>query len=119
MNPALANVPDGCIRRTEAAPRHCLSREAFDIVCILVNDLFGQALIYRDHIQGCVLQVLPWLLSTEVCKHFFAEMRKLVDDITYLNFLHMVPALQLLVCDTKDGPSVLDACSQAAGYAHT
>ena len=75
--------------------RYVISREADDILDTTINGLIGLIYIYRDHLGEQRYPLLPWLHSTKICKHVFAECRKLVKDFTYLNFLYMVPCLHV------------------------
>ena len=77
--------------------RYYISREADNILDTLVDGLLGLVYIYQDHLGGEHYPLLPWLHSTEICEHVFAECRKLVKDFTHLNFLHMVPWLHILI----------------------
>ena len=52
---------------------HYVSHQFGDIIDILVDGLIGLVIIYRDHMDGEIYPLLPWLHSTEVCKHVFGE----------------------------------------------
>ena len=77
--------------------RHYISQEADDILNTLIDGLLGLIYIYRDHLARQHYPLLPWLHSTEICEHVFAECRKLVKDFTHLNFLYMHAQLQVLI----------------------
>jgi hypothetical protein len=99
--------------------RYYISREADDILNILIDGLIGLVYIYRDHLSEQRYPLLPWLHSTEVCEHVFAECRKLVKDFTYLNFLYMVPRLHILVRAASLFSKGTDPKARAMGYSHS
>lgn len=90
--------------------RHYISREANDILDI-----------HRDHHSpGRRYLLLPWLHSrAETCEHVFAECRKLVKDFAYLNFLHMIPGLHVMVRAASLFSKGTDPKAQAMGYSHS
>lgn len=103
-----------------AESRYFISREAADITRILVDGLIGLVIVYRDHQDGSTrTPLLPWLHSTEVCEHVFAECRKLVADFTYLDFIYMHPRLQVILRSIVRFLHTSDPKARAAGYAHT
>jgi hypothetical protein len=97
--------------------RHCISREALDIARIACDGLLGLVSIYRDTSDAEPL--LPWLHSTEICEHTFAELRKLMKDFTALDFIYLVPGVEALLRASMENADVLNARARAAGYAHT
>ena len=99
--------------------RHYISREADDILNTLINGLIGLVYIYRDHLRGERYPLLPWLHSTEICEHVFAECRKLVKDFTHLNFLYMFPRLHVLIRAASLFSKGTDPKAQAMGYSHS
>ena len=60
--------------------RYYISREADDILDTLVDSLLALIYVYHDHPIDQHYPLLPWLHSTEMCEHTFAECRKLVKD---------------------------------------
>lgn len=103
--------------------RYFISREAFSILSTLIDGLVQLILVYRDHL-GSLHPLLPWLHSTEACEHMFAELRKLVKDFTYLDFLFSIPKLGVQLRASyraNSKPSVASDPHQkkAAGYQHT
>ncbi|KAH7905193.1 hypothetical protein BJ138DRAFT_1130617 [Hygrophoropsis aurantiaca] len=102
-----------------AENRHYISRESNDIMRILADGLLSLIIVYRDHMGGKCYPLLPWLHSSEVCEHVFAECRKLVKDFTYLDFLYMVPRLSLLIRTAVNFCHSADPRARASGYAHT
>lgn len=75
--------------------RYFMSREAFNIVKMVVNGLVGLIVIYRDyvhHYEGRA-PFLPWLHSTEVCEHLFGELHQQITDFTFLNTIYCIPKL--------------------------
>lgn len=99
--------------------RYFLSREAADIMNILVEGYLGLLYAYRDHMDGHIYPLLPWLHSSETCEHVFAECRKLVKDFSYLDFLFAVPRITVLLRTAMALKHTTDARDRAAGYAHT
>ena len=99
--------------------RYYISREADDILNTMINGLIGLVYIYRDHLGDHRYPLLPWLHSTETCKHVFAECRKLVKDFTHLNFLHMIPRLHILIQAASLFSKGTDPKAQAMGYSHS
>jgi hypothetical protein len=98
--------------------RHCISREAIDIIRIIVQSIIGLIIIYRDHLPtGMSFPLLLWLHSTEACEHFFGLMRQKVKDFSYRDFLYMVDWLHRLLRAAMNRKS--DPKARAAGYAHT
>jgi hypothetical protein len=98
--------------------RYYISREADDILDTLIDGLIGLVYIYQDHLTGQRYPLLPWLHSTEICEHVFAECRKLVKDFTHLNFLYMIPRLRVLVRAASLFSKGTDPKAQAMGYSH-
>lgn len=99
--------------------RYFLSREAADIMNILIEGYLGLLYTYRDHMGGRIYPLLPWLHSSETCEHVFAECRKLVKDFTYLDFLFATPRITVLLRTAMALKHTTDARDRAAGYAHT
>ena len=99
--------------------RQYISREADDILDTLINGLIGLMCIYRDHLSGQRYPLLPWLHSTEICEHVFAECRKLVKDFTHLDFLYMIPRLHVLIRAASLFSKGTDPKAQAMGYSHS
>jgi hypothetical protein len=99
--------------------RFFISREAADISRIVVNALIGLIIIHRDHMDGEVFPLFPWLHSSEMVEHIFAECRKLIKDFTYDNFLHMIPRLTAIIRATIKFGFTTDPKARASGYAHT
>jgi hypothetical protein len=102
-----------------AESRYYISREADDILNTLVDGLIGLVYIYRDHLGERRYPLLPWLHSTEICEHVFAECRKLVKDFTHLNFLYMIPRLHVLIRTASLFSKGTDPKAQAMGYSHS
>jgi hypothetical protein len=99
--------------------RHCISREAIDIVRILTDGLVGLILIHRDHLDGLVYPLLPWKHSTEVCEHLFGLMRKIIQEFSFLDFLYMVPQLRALIDSDMADVFAGDGRNAATGYTNT
>jgi hypothetical protein len=99
--------------------RYYISRKADDILDTLVDGLIGLVYVYRDHLGKQCYPLLPWLHSTEICEHVFAECRKLVKDFTHLNFLHMVPRLHIMIRAASLFSKGTDPKARAMGYSHS
>ncbi|CDO73700.1 hypothetical protein BN946_scf185015.g28 [Trametes cinnabarina] len=101
--------------------RYYISREAADIARILIEGLIGLVVMYRDHLssESAPLPLIPWLHSSEICEHVFAECRKLVKDFTHLDFLYMVPHLHILLRSIIRFTHTTNPKERAAGYAHS
>ena len=102
-----------------AESRHYISWEADNILNTLINGLLGLIYIYQDHLTRQRYPLLPWLHSTEICKHVFVECQKLVKDFTHLNFLYMHAQLQVLIQATSLFSKGTDPKAQAMGYSHS
>ena len=98
--------------------RHYISREANDILEKLVDGLLGLIYVYRDEFEGRH-PLLPWLHSTEIVEHVFAELRKLIKDFTYLNFLFMTTRLDTLLRASLTLSRGTDPKARANGYSHS
>ncbi|KAF9488749.1 hypothetical protein BDN71DRAFT_1435913 [Pleurotus eryngii] len=97
---------------------HFLSREAIDILRYIINGFIGLIIIHHDHLDN-TFPFLPWLHSTEACKHIFSEVQCIVKDFTMLDFLHMVPKLQVRIRQAVLKSKMLDPSTPARGYCHT
>jgi hypothetical protein len=102
-----------------AEDRHYVSHQFADIIDILIDGLIGLIIIYRDHMDGEIYPLLPWLHSTEVCEHVFGECRKLIKDFTYLDFIYMIPRLMILIRSAINSGHTGDSKTRASGYTHT
>ena len=98
--------------------RYYISRDADNILDTLIDGLIGLIYVYRDHLEE-LYPLLPWLHSTEICEHIFAECRKLVKDFTHLDFLYMVPRLHTLIRAASLFSKGTDPKAQAMGYSHS
>ncbi|TFY73791.1 hypothetical protein EWM64_g10221 [Hericium alpestre] len=98
--------------------QHFLSREAADIANILIHGILGLILIHCDHLPD-TFPLLPWLHSSEPCEHVFGEARRVVKDFTMLDFLHMIPKLQVKLKEAAFRATTGDAKARASGYTHT
>ncbi|KAI0324088.1 hypothetical protein GY45DRAFT_1228539, partial [Cubamyces sp. BRFM 1775] len=97
---------------------HFIFHKAADICSILIDDLIGLIVVYHDHLrQDTPIPLLPWLHSSEVCEHVFAECHKLVKDFTYLDFIYMIPRLHVLLCSIIRFASDLKV--HTSGYAYS
>jgi hypothetical protein len=98
--------------------KYYISREANDILEKLINGLLGLIYVYRDNFEGRH-PLLPWLHSTEICEHVFAECRKLIKDFTHLNFIFMTVRLHTLLRASLALSRGTDPKAQANGYSHS
>jgi hypothetical protein len=100
--------------------RFCISREAIDIIRILINGFLGLLIVHRNHCHPGPVPFYPWKHLTEVCKHLSGLMRKIVQDFTYLDFLYMVPDLHAMLANISEGHGKDTRTSRpATGYSHT
>jgi hypothetical protein len=63
-----------------------ISHKFADILGFLMDGLISLVVIHWDHMGGEIYPLLPWLHSSETCKHIFGECQKLIKDFTFLNF---------------------------------
>lgn len=98
--------------------KYYISREANDILEKLIDGLLGLIYVYRDNFEGRH-PLLPWLHSTEICEHVFAECRKLIKDFTHLNFIFMTVRLHTLLRASLALSRGTDPKAQANGYSHS
>jgi hypothetical protein len=101
-----------------ALDRHCISNHALDIVRIACDGLVSLVCVYRDHTDGSE-PFLPWLHSTEVCEHIFAELRKIIKDFTEHDVMHLIASIEAMLRAAMDAPNAGDPHSCAVGYQHT
>ncbi|THH21626.1 hypothetical protein EUX98_g8318 [Antrodiella citrinella] len=100
--------------------QYFLSREAVDILKILIEGYISLVIIYRDHIKdGNIYPLLPWLHSSEPCEHVFGESRQIVADFTMLDYHHMVNKLTVKLREAVLCSRLSDSRATAAGYNHT
>lgn len=103
--------------------RYFISQPAYNILSTVIEGLILLIYVYRDYMPtGCPL--LPWLHSTEACEHLFAEMRKLIPDFTYLDFVFAASKLRVLLrasyrCSPSHSASSAEYQKKAMGYQHT
>lgn len=90
------------------------------IIFSLVEGVITLILIYREYSRrGEIIALCPWLHSTEMCEHTFGECRKLIKDFIFLDFIFMVPRLQILLRSITKYSNVSDPKARASGYSHT
>lgn len=99
--------------------RHFISHEAADILSILIEGLIGLIIVHRDHMDGRIFPLLPWLHATEVCEHVFGELRRIRTDFTFLDFMFLVPQIHVLLDAALTLPNGYNPKARASGYAHT
>ncbi|KAI0261851.1 hypothetical protein BC834DRAFT_787898, partial [Gloeopeniophorella convolvens] len=97
--------------------RHFLSRDANEIIDIMVNSLLGLIYIHRDHLE-CKSPLLPWMHGSESTEHVFGMLRSLITDFSALDVLRMIPKLTIRLqsaCKSMDR----EYGKTASGYSHT
>jgi len=94
-----------------------ISLQFRDILCYLVFGLIQLIIVYRDNYRS-QYPLLPWLHSTEVCKHVFGVLRSLVKDFTMLDFFNLVPKLSLCLQIFTQSTAHASGKEMASGYAH-
>ncbi|EIN13183.1 hypothetical protein PUNSTDRAFT_21766, partial [Punctularia strigosozonata HHB-11173 SS5] len=102
-----------------AHTKYCLSREAIDIVKKVVEGYLGLLLVHREKISLEHFPFLPWLHSSEPCKHVFAEARKIVKDFSMLEFYYMIKKLHVTIRQAVVRGHSSDPTARAQGYCHT
>ena len=95
-----------------------ISREANDILQIIIEGLISLIIIHRDHLPA-LAPLLPWLHSSEACEHFFGEARHVVKDFSYLDLIYMIPQLRIKLKQAILRGKSSDGKARAAGYSHT
>ncbi len=99
---------------------YTLSREALDILRIIVEGFLSLIYIHRDYIaKHGPTPFYAWLHSSEPCEHTFGESRHIVKDFTMLDFLYMIPKLRLKMRHVILKAKISDGKSRASGYTHT
>jgi len=99
--------------------QYLLSHEATDIIRYLIDGLIGLVLVYRDHIKG-IFPLLPWLHSSETCKHIFGEARQIVKDFYYVGLLLHDDQLRVKLPRSRFSvDKSFDLKARATGYCHT
>jgi len=93
-----------------------ISREAEDIIRIIIDGFIALIIIHRDHVRG---PLLPWLHSSEACEHVFGNARQIVKDFTFLDFIYMIPKLRIKLRESVLRGKSSDSKARAAGYNHT
>lgn len=99
--------------------KHFLSREALDIIRILVEGYIGLMFLHRDNDDTTAVPFIPWLHSTEACEHVFGEARKIVKDFCVLDFIYMIPKLTVALRQAALEARSADPKATASGYNHT
>ncbi|ETW83150.1 hypothetical protein HETIRDRAFT_107270 [Heterobasidion irregulare TC 32-1] len=99
--------------------KHFISHEATNIICIIIEGLLGLIFVHRDHMGDERYPLLPWIHSSEVCEHVFAECRKLVKDFAFTDLIQMMPRLHVSIRAAVLLNVTTDPKARVAGYAHT
>ena len=95
-----------------------ISREANDILRIIIEGLIGLVIIHRDHLSEPA-PLLLYLHSSEACEHVFGEARHVVKDFTFLDFIYMIPKLRIKLHEAVLRGKSSSAKARASGYSHT
>lgn len=98
--------------------RYFISREANDILHILIDGFIALIIIHRDHLPTPA-PLLPWLHSSEACEHIFGDARDVVKDFTFLDFIYMIPKLRIKLHGAALRGKASNGKARAAGYSHT
>jgi hypothetical protein len=98
--------------------RYFISREANDILRILIDGFIALIIIHRDHLPTPA-PLLPWLHSSESCEHTFGDARDVVKDFTFLDFIYMIPKLRIKLHEAALRGKASNGKARAAGYSHT
>jgi hypothetical protein len=85
----------------------------------LIFGFLKLVIIYRDHLNGLSIPLMPWLHSTEVVERVFGICRQLIKDFTMLDFIFMVPKLFILLREHVFLVNSANGKARAAGYSHT
>ncbi|KAL0064040.1 hypothetical protein AAF712_009006 [Marasmius tenuissimus] len=101
--------------------KYFLSHEAVDIIHYLVTGPLSLIIIHRNYHPTTPL--LPWLHSTEACKHTFGLAHQIIKDFTMLDFYQMVPKLNIRLCEHLLSAHATETSAnmkaRAAGYHYT
>ncbi|KIJ28235.1 hypothetical protein M422DRAFT_270465 [Sphaerobolus stellatus SS14] len=101
-----------------ATSKHFISREANNILRILIHGLIGLIIIHLNHSPGPNrYPLLPWLHSTETCEHVFGQLRQYVKDFTYLDAIYLIPKLSVPLRAAYLS-TLSDERATASGYKH-
>lgn len=101
--------------------RYFLSRQAIDILRIVIHGYIALMYLHRDHLTNIEPRpaFIPWLHSTEACEHVFGEARRIVKDFSALDFIYMVPKLGMKLRQTIAKSESAKSNTTAMGYNHT
>lgn len=97
---------------------HFISGQFRNILQTVIFGLIQLIVVYRDNYSSR-FPLLPWLHSTEVCKHVFGVLCSLIKDFTMLDFYNLVPKLFLQLRVHTASSVHASGKDTAAGYAHT
>ncbi|KJA28106.1 hypothetical protein HYPSUDRAFT_93316, partial [Hypholoma sublateritium FD-334 SS-4] len=99
--------------------RHFISKEADDIMDIVIDGYLGLVYIHRDTLI-IRFPLLPWMHGTEPNEHSFGFLRIMIPDFTMLDVLRAIPKLRVrLMAACKQKNSKVNLQRSAAGYTHT
>lgn len=99
--------------------RHFISKEADDIMDIVINGYLGLVYIHRDKLKS-LFPLLAWIHGTETNEHSFGFLRIIIPDFTMLDVLRAIPKLRVrLMAACKQKNSKVNFQRSAAGYTHT
>ncbi len=95
-----------------------ISREATDILRILIEGFIALIIIHRDYLSSPT-PFLPWLHSSECCEHVFGEARHVIKDFTFLDLIYMIPKLRIKLHAAAIRGKGTSGKARASGYSHT
>jgi len=98
--------------------QYFISREANDILRIIIKGLIALIIIHRDYLSGQVALLL-WLHSSKACKNTFREAQHVVKDFTFLDFIYMIPKLRIKLHQAVLRRKSSNGKAHAVGYSHT
>jgi hypothetical protein len=97
-------------------PANCrLPAQTKEICTSIIDGLISLILIHRDHEKR--IPLCPYLHTTAPCEHAFGSARQIVAEFSLLDFIYMVPKLDLLI--SRNFNPNADPRARAAGYYHS
>lgn len=96
--------------------KHYISREADDILEILINGLITLVIIHRDYLGDDSYPLLPWFHSSEPCEHTFGLARQITADFTCADFFLMVNKLSIQLKSVIKKDASASSAKTASGY---
>ncbi|KAL1700129.1 hypothetical protein EV121DRAFT_214771 [Schizophyllum commune] len=97
---------------------YCISREALDILRLVIHGYLSLFFIFRDELAG-LKPFMPWMHGTEAVEHIFGEARKIEEDFAYMDFISFIPKMSALMRNAILHSRMSSAKGTARGYNHT